>query len=115
MTRISSVEQFRQGIDNILSQQARLNETQLQLSTGKKINRPSDDPSASTQLLKLSTLKSKTEQYNRNIESARNQLQLQESVLSSVTNVLQRVRELTIQANNATQNNESRAAIADEI
>ena len=109
------MEQFRQGIDNILSQQARLNETQLQLSTGKKINRPSDDPSASTQLLKLSTLKSKTEQYNRNIESARNQLQLQESVLNSVTNVLQRVRELTIQANNATQNNESRAAIADEI
>ena len=115
MTRISSVEQFRQGIDNILTQQARLNETQLQLSTGKKINRPSDDPSASTQLLKLSTLKSKTEQYNRNIESARNQLQLQESVLSSVSNVLQRVRELTIQANNATQSNESRAAIADEI
>ena len=115
MTRISSVEQFRQGIDNILSQQARLNETQLQLSTGKRVNRPSDDPSASIQLLKLSTLKSKTEQYNRNIESARNQLQLQESVLSSVTNVLQRVRELTVQANNATQSDESRAAIADEI
>ena len=115
MTRISSVEQFRQGIGNILNQQARVNETQLQLSTGKRVNRPSDDPSASTQLLKLSTLKSKTEQYNRNIESARNQVQLQESVLSSVSNVLQRVRELTVQANNATQSNDSRAAIADEI
>ena len=115
MTRISSVEQFRQGVDNILSQQARLNETQLQLSTGKRVNRPSDDPSGSTQLLKLSTLKSKTEQFNRNIDSARHQLQLQESVLSSVNNVLQRVRELTVQANNATQSNESRAAIADEI
>ena len=115
MTRISSVEQFRQGVGNILNQQARVNETQLQLSTGKRVNRPSDDPSASTQLLKLSTLKSKTEQYNRNIESARNQLQLQESVLSNVSNVLQRVRELTVQANNATQSNESRAAIADEI
>ena len=115
MTRISSVEQFRQGIDNILTQQARLNETQLQLSTGKKINRPSDDPSASTQLLKLSTLKSKTEQYNRNISAARNELQLQETALDSVNNVLQRVRELMLQANNATQSNESRAAIADEI
>ena len=110
-----SVEQFRQGIDNILTQQARLNETQLQLSTGKKINRPSDDPSASTQLLKLSTLKSKTEQYNRNISAARNELQLQETALDSVNNVLQRVRELMLQANNATQSNESRAAIADEI
>ena len=58
MTRISSIEQFQQGIDNILRQQARLNKTQLELSTGKKVNKPSDDPSAATQLLKLSALKS---------------------------------------------------------
>jgi len=115
MTRISSIEQFQQGIDNILRQQARLNQTQLELSTGKKVNKPSDDPSAATQLLKLSTLKSNTNQYDRNIDAARNQLELQESVLSNVGNVLQRVRELVIQANNATQSNESRAAIADEL
>ena len=115
MTRISSIEQFQQGIDNILRQQARLNQTQLELSTGKKVNKPSDDPSAATQLLKLSTLKSNTNQYDRNIDAARNQLELQESVLANVGNVLQRVRELVIQANNATQSNQSRAAIADEL
>ena len=115
MTRISSIEQFQQGIDNILRQQARLNQTQLELSTGKKVNKPSDDPSAATQLLKLSALKSNTKQYDRNIDAARNQLELQESVLSNVGNVLQRIRELVIQANNATQSNESRAAIADEL
>ena len=115
MTRISSIEQFQQGIDNILRQQARLNQTQLELSTGKKVNKPSDDPSAATQLLKLSALKSNTAQYDRNIDAARNQLELQESVLSNVGNVLQRVRELVIQANNATQSNQSRAAIADEL
>ena len=115
MTRISSVQQFQQGIDNILRQQERLNETQTQLATGKKINKPSDDPSAATQLVKLSGLKSNTQQYGRNIDAARNQLELQESVLSNVSNVLQRVRELVVQANNATQSNESRAAIADEL
>lgn len=115
MTRISSVQQFQQGIDNILRQQERLNETQTQLATGKKINKPSDDPSAATQLIKLSGLKSNTQQYDRNIDAARNQLELQESVLSNVSNVLQRVRELVVQANNATQSNESRAAIADEL
>ena len=115
MTRISSVQQFQQGIDNILRQQERLNETQMQLATGKKINKPSDDPSAATQLVKLSGLKSNTQQYDRNIDAARNQLELQESVLSNVSNVLQRVRELVVQANNATQSNESRAAIADEL
>ena len=115
MTRISSVEQFRQGIDNILNQQARMNETQLQLSTGKRVNKPSDDPLATTQLLKLSTLKSKTEQYSRNIASARNELGLQETVLTGVSNLLMRVRELVIQANSAAQSNETRAVISDEL
>jgi len=115
MTRISSIEQFQQGIDNILRQQARLNQTQLELSTGKKVNKPSDDPSAATQLLKLSALKSNTKQYDRNIDAARNQLQLQESVLTNVGNVIQRVRELSIQANSAAQSTQSRAAIADEL
>ena len=35
--RISSIEQFQQGIDSILDQQARLNRTQQQLATGKNV------------------------------------------------------------------------------
>ena len=113
--RISSTEQFRQGIDSILDQQARLNRTQQQLASGKNVLSPSDDPAAATQLLSLSSLKAKNVQYDRNVTMAQNELQLQESVLTSSGNALQRVRELVIQANNATQSNESRAAIGDEI
>ena len=113
--RISSIEQFQQGIDSILNQQAKLNQTQLQLATGKKVLKPSDDPAVATQLLNLSSLKANNLQYDRNINTAQNELELQESVLASSGNVLQRVRELTIQANNATQGSETRAAIADEI
>ena len=115
MTRISSVEQFQQGIDSILRQQERLNESQLQVSTGKKINRPSDDPAAATQLLKLSAISANINQYERNIDSARNQLELQESVMANITNVLQRVRELVVQANSAAQSDESRSVIADDL
>jgi flagellar hook-associated protein 3 FlgL len=113
--RISSIEQFQQGIDSILNQQAKLNQTQLQLATGKKVLKPSDDPAVATQLLNLSSLKANNLQYDRNINTALNELELQESVLASSGNVLQRVRELVIQANNATQGSETRAAIADEI
>jgi flagellar hook-associated protein 3 FlgL len=76
---------------------------------------PADDPAAASQLLTLSSLKAKNEQYDRNVSAAQNELELQESVLASSGNVLQRVRELVIQANNASQSNQSRAAIADEI
>ena len=113
--RISSIEQFQQGIDSILNQQAKLNQTQLQLATGKKVLKPSDDPAVATQLLNLSSLKANNLQYDRNINTAQNELELQESVLASSGNVLQRVRELVIQANNATQSSQTRAAIADEI
>jgi flagellar hook-associated protein 3 FlgL len=98
-----------------LNQQAKLNQTQLQLATGKKILKPSDDPAVATQLLNLSSLKANNLQYDRNINTAQNELELQESVLASSGNVLQRVRELVIQANNATQSSQTRAAIADEI
>ena len=113
--RISSIEQFQQGIDSILDQQAKLNRTQQQLATGKNILSPSDDPAAATQLLTLSSLKAKNLQYDRNVLMAKNELELQESVLASTGSVLQRVRELVLQANNATQSNQSRAAIGDEI
>ena len=113
--RISSIEQFQQGIDSILNQQAKLNQTQLQLATGKKVLKPSDDPAVATQLLNLSSLKANNLQYDRNINTALNELELQESVLASSGNLLQRVRELVIQANNATQGLQTREAIADEI
>jgi len=113
--RISSIEQFQQGIDSILNQQAKLNQTQLQLATGKKVLKPSDDPAVATQLLNLSSLKANNLQFDRNINTAQNELELQESVLASSGNVLQRVRELVIQANNATQSSQTRSAIADEI
>ena len=113
--RISSIEQFQQGIDSILNQQAKLNQTQLQLATGKKVLKPSDDPAVATQLLNLSSLKANNLQYDRNINTALNELELQESVLASSGNVLQRVRELVIQANNATQSQQKLEAIADEI
>ena len=113
--RISSIEQFQQGIDSILNQQAKLNRTQQQLATGKNVLKPSDDPALATQLLNLSALKANNVQYDRNIGTAKNELELQENVLASSGSVLQRVRELVIQANNSTQSSRTRAAIADEI
>jgi len=113
--RISSEQQFQQGIDSILTQQAKLNITQEQVASGDRILTPSDDPAAATQILKLSALVASNEQFERNVVFAQNQLELAEGRLSYAGNVIQRVRELVVQANNASQSNESRAAIADEI
>lgn len=113
--RISSMQLFRQGVDAILQQQTALATTQNQLSTGKRIVTPSDDPTGSAQLVGLSETAALTEQFQRNAEQARSRLEQQDLALASVTNSLQRARELAVAGLNDTNGAEQRSAMAQEI
>jgi len=113
--RIGTLQMFRQGINSILDQQTKLFETQNQLATGKRINSPSDDPTGAAQLVGLSESSKITTQYQKNILAARTRLELEETALGSAGEVLQRVRELTVQALNDTNGASERNAIAVEV
>jgi flagellar hook-associated protein 3 FlgL len=95
--------------------QAALDFTQKQISTGRRILTPSDDPIASARALEIRESIARLEQFDRNATIATNRLSQEESALSSVNNVLQRVRELAVQANNGSQSNETRRLIAVEV
>jgi flagellar hook-associated protein 3 FlgL len=97
------------------SAQRRLADTQNQVSSGKRINAPSDDPLAAARIGQLDASLARLDQYQANGIIARNQLGLEEEALAQVIDNLQRVRELTVQANNATLDNSSRLAIASEL
>ena len=113
--RLSTSQIFQQGINAILDQQARLSKTQLHISTGQRINSPSDDPSGAVQILDFADQIATVEQYQRNVNSGRVQLQLEENVLTGVGDVLQRVRERLVQGGNATLADSERASIATEL
>lgn len=113
--RIGSLQLYRQGINAILEQQTALAGTQNQLSSGKRINNPSDDPTGSAQLLGISESVKITEQYLKNIDQARSRLELEDAALGSVTDALQRARELMVQGLNDTNGPSDRIAIAQEI
>ena len=113
--RIGTLQLFRQGVNSILDQQTRLAGTQLQLASGKRINKPSDDPTGAAQLLGLSESLKVTGQYQKNIDYARSRLELEDAALGSVGDALQRARELAVQGLNDTNGAEDRAAIAKEI
>ncbi len=115
MTRISTSGAFEQGLSMMLRLQAALDRTQRQLATGSRLLSPADDPIAAGRSLGLRESLSMLEQFDRNGTMARNRLGFEESALQSVTNVLQRVRELALQANNGTQTDESRHLIAVEM
>ena len=113
--RISTSWIFQQGVNAMLDQQTALAKTQQQLATGQRILNPSDDPSASTRVLELDQLIDTTQQYQRNSDYAETRLQLEETVLSEAGDILQRVRELAVRANNDTLSAGDRQAIAIEV
>jgi flagellar hook-associated protein 3 FlgL len=114
-TRVSTAGMHDAAIQQILAQQAKLSYTQAQVASGKRIQTPADDPIAATQILDLSRARAQIEQYGKNSVAATNRLQMTEGSLSDVSDVLQRVRELAVKANNATNDASSLASIATEL
>lgn len=113
--RISSNQIFQQGVTALLDQQSALMKTQLQISSGKRILSPADDPAGSAQAVELTRVIETTRQYQKNADAAQARLGLAEHTLSAVNDLLQRVRELTVQGNNDSQTAESRLHIAQEV
>lgn len=113
--RISTRQMHDLSVNSMLDRQAGLSHTQLQMSTGKRVLQPSDDPVSATQTLALSKAIDITERYQDNISYVKNRLGTQEGLLDSVGNVLQRVRELTVQGNNTHLSDPDRKAIAAEV
>lgn len=102
-------------VRNISNNLQRENKYQTQLSTGKKISVPSDDPVVAARALKLRTDVSKIEQYKKNISDAQSWLSATDEALASIGKVLQTAREKMVQAANGTNTVEETQAIGDEI
>lgn len=115
MMRISSQQIFSGGINRLQELNSNLNSTQQQISTGKRVNTPSDDPVAAARILKLDQELSRVETYQRNVNLADNRLNQEESALESSIDILQRVRELTVQAGNGSLSVNDRQSISSEL
>ena len=114
--RISSSQIYDSGIRGMQHAQNAVYKTQSQISADRRILTPSDDPVASAQALVVAQSKAVNEQYQTNQGSAQSLLRLVDSNLSSVTSVLQSIRDSIVQAGNTgTMTNSDRATIATQI
>jgi flagellar hook-associated protein 3 FlgL len=105
----------QQSVGSMMDRQSDLSDLNIQLSTGKRINQPSDDPVGAARALDLSHLTADVTQYQRNITTANARLGLEDQTLSNVSGVLGRVRTLLLQAANGSQTDETRGDIAAEM
>ncbi|VXC31763.1 Flagellar hook-associated protein 3 FlgL [Pseudomonas sp. 8Z] len=115
VTRISSIQAFNNGVTGLGRNYSDLIRTQEQISSGNRILTPADDPVASVRLLQLEQQQSVLSQYNDNLTAAKNSLSQEETTLNSVNTVLDRVRELAVQAGGGALSAADRSSIAKEL
>lgn len=96
----------------------RLQKDQNMLFTGKKVSKPSDDPVAVANTLKIKTEMARNDAYTKNTDDARSWLDLTDTALGQIGDLLQNARELAVQGSNGTltpNNMQSIAAQVDQI
>ncbi|NNU91021.1 flagellar hook-associated protein FlgL [Anoxybacillus sp. CHMUD] len=113
--RVTQMMLANNTLRNVSKSYDKLGTYQQQLATGKKIHRPSEDPVVAMKGMHYRTSLTEIEQFQRNLSEAYTWMENSESALNHTTNVLQRARELVVQAKNGTLGPEDRQAIAREI
>ena len=115
LNRVTNLTMSTNAQRTLQVQQSKLAELQEKATTLDKISRPSDDPTATGQALQTRARLAATAQYGRNIEDGGRWLTAADSALGNANNVLNKIRDLTVQAGNGTLNKTAKDAIAIQL
>lgn len=113
--RISTTTLFDSNVTAISQQQAKLFQTQQQVSSGKRLLYPSDDPVAATKVMDLNQTDAMNTQYAANRTSATNTVTMAETALQGVTTLLQDIRTTVVGASNPGLTPVYRQQLANEL
>lgn len=89
--RITTSESYQSFLNGIQSIQQRMNQDQAEITSGNKINQPSDDPAGAADVVRLTAEKSEIDQYTSNAASGQDRLNYTDTVLGSVQTMIQRI------------------------
>ena len=113
--RVSTMQVFEAGARNMMNSAAMLHRTQNQLSTGRRILTPADDPVAASQILLDMQAKSINFQHLDNQRNAHLQLALAENRLNSVVSSIQFIQEQLVAASNSIYSDDQRQFFANAL
>lgn len=115
MNRITFTQIHDVVLTNLFQNIEKISKTQEQLSSGKRINRPSDAPVDITNNLELRSEILQRNQQKRNTDDGQSYLLILDSAMMSSNDLMQRVRELAIQGSSDTYTSDERMFIRQEI
>ena len=113
--RVSDKVLYNTVTSNLQQNLEKMLELQESGSSGKRINRPSDDPIGAMKVIDYMTAISKADQYQRNIDNGISSLDATESAIATTQDILVRAKELSIAALNGTSSASDRGIVAKEV
>ena len=113
--RISTANAYQTSLDSLMDRQVSLSGTQEQMTTGKRVNRASDDPAAAARAERALASEQRATASQRAVDASNTAMTLTESALGDATDLLQQVREALVSAGNASYSDAERASKANEI
>ncbi|KQU71319.1 MULTISPECIES: flagellar hook-associated protein FlgL [unclassified Rhizobacter] len=113
--RISTSNSYDASLQQLMKRQDDLSSAQEQLTTGKRVNRASDDPAAAARAERALAAEKRAVAGQRAVDASKNAMTLTESALGDATDLLQQVRETLIAAGNATYTDAERKGLSDKI
>jgi flagellar hook-associated protein 3 FlgL len=113
--RITTMNAYDRGVSMLQKRQQELAESQIQLTSGKRVLRASDDPSAASRAERALAAMSRAESRMRALESGRDTMQLTETALGDAVELAQQAREKLVSAGNGSFSDSERQIVADSL
>lgn len=113
--RITNNMLTRSQFDTLARNMAGLEKAQAQVSTGKRLQQASDDPTAATQILDSGSALRALDQYRTNVQRASSRVDLEDSVLQQIGDLVTRAKEVGLQAGGSLATSQTRAIAGAEV
>ena len=113
--RVTNQMMSNNFIINLNAHLEKMNRLQEEISSGKKVNKPSDDPLSASKIVEIEHQLKMNDQYKKNIQTGITRLSDTESHLNSLQNIVTRARDLAIQGSNSTLSRDDMESLAIEV
>ncbi|HKX40729.1 MAG TPA: flagellar hook-associated protein FlgL [Burkholderiaceae bacterium] len=112
---IATATAYNNSLEALMKRQNTLSDTQEQLTTGKRVNRASDDPAAAARAERALASEARSTANQRAVDASNNAMTLTESALGDAGDLLQQIREKLVQAGDASLSDADRKSIGAEV
>jgi flagellar hook-associated protein 3 FlgL len=115
ISRVTTQTQIRAAQSSLQTNLARLTQLQEQASSLTTLKSPSDDPARAADSLAVRAQQSAVAQYTRNVDNGTGWLSTTDSALAATTNIMNQVRDLTVQGGNGSLSQTAKSALASQL